>query len=215
MRLLVWGLLILSVVGQPTVSVNEVLSLDVVQCPPGRLCAEDGSVISSCPQGSEHLLLSGQGITEIAVCAMAGADHAEENKTIDLGLTIDLPLDSLTDDNFWNALDWDSLQASAVSYQEYLALDVSLCSKGFFCKEPNLSLPCASGSFGPSEGLSACFQCPSGMPSLEGSTHFQDCTGGMWIPLRVPDTILDDAAELQGQLAAFYGVPPEAVVWIS
>ena len=213
------------VLGQPMVRIVEDVSLEVVPCAPGYYCAEDGST-ELCPEGSEHVVLSDEtDLTEFAICSSSqavsqtrvlGSEVGPESSIIDIGFTIDLPLDEQATAGFWEALDWTLPMLLDVSYQEYLTLDVSLCKRGHYCKEPNLSLPCAAGTFGPSEGLSACFQCPAGLPSVEGSTHFRNCTGGVWIPLRVPDTPIEDgAAELQAQLAAFYGMPKEAMVWIS
>lgn len=112
-----------------------------------------------------------------------------------------------------------------VSYQEYIALDVNLtlCIQGHYCILQEM-FPCPLSTYNPFEGVSACFTCPTNFSTVEkGSTDFQNCTIstkdrwiGQWIPIYPPfDAFLNDSLELEPQLAAYYNVSVESIVWIS
>lgn len=227
-----------------TASVNTVedLSLEVVPCAPGYYCATDGSIMEPCPEGSQHVLFSETDLTEFAVCSSSSSSASqtraldEELISIDVGFAIDAPaLDEQATHGFWTALQTQVVDASPnildLSYQEYLALDVSLCAQGHYCAPvytataaAAAAMPCPQGTYGAHEGQSECTLCPAHLSTLsEGSIDFRnrtiDIVGqrriGAWIPLiaaHQQERQLDDALDLEPQLAALYGVPLEAMV---
>lgn len=240
-----------------SVNVVEDLRLDVVPCAPGYYCAPDGSIMEPCPEGSQHVVLeeADRGLAalltdEFAICstgssstrALLPADaekEKEKEELLDIGFVIDFELTMLNTTEgtlqpqqqlFWaQLLEQLSQEPNVldVSYQEYLALDVTqrVCPKGHYCSH-DVQIPCPLGTYGPFEGPSAsCVSCPWGLSSAaEGSTSFQNCTlgaqgaEGEWLPLSVPEALLlllEDALPLAPQLATYFGVPAEAVVQLS